>query len=206
MSRILAIAAFLALAALPARSAAAQTVYRFNASNSSVEINVYKEGLFSALGHNHLIRASDFSGIVQFGSAHVDNSSVAFHVRAASLTVIDPDASAGDRQQVQATMLGPQVLDTARYPEISFRSTRVTEVKQQRSGWRVTLTGMLQIHGTQRTVSFPLTVSATGGQLVAEGEAFVLQTDFGITPLKAAGGAVKVKDRLRIHFHISARQ
>lgn len=206
MSRIFALGAFLAVAALHIPAAAAQTAYRFNASNSSIEINVYKEGLFSALGHNHVIRANDLAGAVQFDSNHVDNSSVALQVRAASLAVVDPDASASDREQVRATMLGPQVLDTARYPDISFRSTQVTDVKQQGGGWRVTLIGILQIHGTQRAVSFPLTVNVAGGELLAEGEVFVLQTDFGITPIKVAGGTVKVKDRLRIHFNIHARQ
>lgn len=204
MSRILAIVVLFAFGAL-ALPTAAQTAYHFDTSNSAIEVNVYKEGLFSALGHNHIIHANDFSGTVQFDPNYVDNSSVALQVRAASLTVVDPDASASDRQQVQATMLGPQVLDTARYHEISFRSTRVAEVKQQGSGWRVTLTGTLQIHGTQRPVSFPLTLSVSGGELLAQGDASVLQTDFGITPIKVAGGAVKVKNRLQIHFKIHSR-
>lgn len=205
MSRIFAIGVLFAFGALHAPPATAQSTYHFNASNSSIEVNVYKEGVFSAFGHNHIIRANDVSGTVQFDPNHVDNSSVALQVRAASLAVVDPDASASDRQQVQATMLGPQVLDTARYPEISFRSTHVTDVKQQGGGWRVTLIGTLQIHGTQRPVSFPLTVSVTGGELLAEGDASVLQSDFGVTPIKVAGGAVKVKDRVRIHFNIHAR-
>lgn len=206
MSRIFAIGVLFAFGALHIPPAAAQSTYHFNSSNSSIEVNAYKEGVFSAFGHNHIIRANDVSGTVQFDPNHVDNSSVALQVRAASLAVVDPDASASDRQQVQATMLGPQVLDTARYPDISFRSTQVTDVKQQGGGWRVTLIGILQIHGTQRAVSFPLTVNVAGGELLAEGEVFVLQTDFGITPIKVAGGTVKVKDRLRIHFNIHARQ
>jgi polyisoprenoid-binding protein YceI len=206
MPRTLSLGIVLVLGALHGLQSPPQTVYTFDSSHSSIEINVFKEGLFSAFGHNHLIAANDFSGTVQFDPDKVENSSVALRVASKSLTVIDPGVSANDRQQVQATMLGPQVLDAARYPEISFHSTRVTQVKQQGSGWTVTLTGMLQLHGAQQQVTFPLTVSITGGELVAEGDTFILQTDFGIAPIRIAGGAVKVKDRLRLHFNIRAHQ
>lgn len=186
--------------------ASAQTAYTFDGSTSSLQISVDKQGLFSAFGHNHLVAAKEFSGSAQFDPGKIGSSSVSLRVAANSLTVIDPDSSANERGQVQATMLGPQVLDTARYPEIGFRSTGVTQAKQQGSGWRVMLTGMLQLHGTQRPVTFPLVVQLDHGQLSAEGDAYILQTDYGITPIKVAGGAVKVKNRLRIHFEIHARQ
>jgi polyisoprenoid-binding protein YceI len=206
MSRTLSLGIVLVLGALHGLQSPLQTVYTFDSSHSSIEINVFKEGLFSAFGHNHLIAANDFSGTVQFDPDKVEDSSVALRVASKSLTVADPGVSANDRQQVQATMLGPQVLDVARYPEISFHSTRVTQVEQQGTGWRVTLTGILQLHGAQRAVTLPLAVSIAGGELVAEGDVFILQTDFGIAPIRIAGGAVKVKDRLRIHFNIRANQ
>lgn len=183
---------------------AAETSYTFGAPRSSVEITVYKEGLFSAFGHNHLIAAKDFSGAVRFDPGKIESSSVTLRVVAKSLTAIDPGESASDRQQVQATMLGEQVLDAPRYPEISFHSTRVTQAQRHGSGWRVTVAGMLQLHGAERPVTFPLSVRLANGELIAEGEASLLQSDYGITPIKIAGGAVKVKDRLRIHFSIHA--
>jgi polyisoprenoid-binding protein YceI len=196
--------ALLAMLACYSPSAAAQTSYTFDASHSSIEINVYKEGLFSAFAHNHLIATKNFSGSVQLDSNRIENSSVALRVDAKSLTVIDPGASDKDRQQIQTTMLGDQVLDPARYPEISFHSTGVTQIKRQGSGWRVTLTGPLQLHGTEKQINFPLSVRIDNGEMVAEGEVSLLQTDFGIAPIKIAGGAVKVKDRLRLRFEIHA--
>lgn len=196
----------LVLGGLQAPPAQAQTAYTFNAANSSIEINVYKEGVFSAFGHNHLIQAKTLSGSVQFDANKIENSSVSLQIASNSLTVADPGVSAGDREQVQGTMLGPQVLDVSRFPQIAFHSMRVTDAKEQGSSWRVTLTGTLQLHGTERPVTFPLTVSIAGGELLAEGDAFLQQTDFGITPIKVAGGAVKVKDRLRIHFKIVSQR
>ena len=195
----------LAILAFDAAPAAAQSPYAFDASKSSLEINVYKEGLFSAFAHNHLIAAKDFSGEVQFDPGKIESASVIFRVDAKSLTVVDPDVSPSERRQIQTAMQGDAVLDTGRYPEISFHSTSVTQVERQASGWRVKLTGLLQLHGTQKAVTFPLAVRLVDGELIAEGDAFLLQTDFGITPIKIAGGAVKVKDRLRIHFEIHAK-
>ena len=57
----------------------------------------------------------------------------------------------------------------------------------------------------EKFVTFPLTLRLSGGELIAQGEVFLLQTDYGIKPVKVGGGAVKVKDRLRIHFEIHAR-
>jgi hypothetical protein len=40
--------------------------------------------------------------------------------------------------------------------------------------------------------------------LSAEGDVSLLQTDFGITPIKVGGGAVKVKDKIRMRFDVVA--
>ena len=40
--------------------------------------------------------------------------------------------------------------------------------------------------------------------LAKNGELSILQTDYGITPVKVGGGSVKVKDKLKITFNIVA--
>lgn len=187
-----------------ASNAPAQTAYRFSAPKSTLEIEASKAGLFSAFGHDHVVQAKDFSGVVQFDPNKIENASVSLHVVSQSLTVVDPGASPADKQQVQTTMQSDAVLDAARYPYISFDSTRVGKIEHQGDGWRVTIDGTLELHGVEKPVSFPVTVSLHGDDLVAEGDAIILQSDYGIKPFKAAGGAVKVKDRLRIHFDIRA--
>ncbi len=201
--RILFIA--ITLVALTACPTIAQTAYTFDASNSSLQISVDKQGLFSAFGHNHVVAANDFSGSVQFDPGKLDSSSVSLRVVTKSLTVVDPDASTNDRRKVQAAMLGTEVLDASRYPKIAFRSTRITQIKQRNNAWRITLTGTLRLHGTEKQVTFPLVAQLENGRLTAQGDASILQSDFGITPIAVAGGTVKVKDRLRIHFEIHAQ-
>jgi polyisoprenoid-binding protein YceI len=125
-------------------------------------------------------------------------------VEATSLNVIDPGESDKDRRQVQSTMAGKDVLDEERFPEIRFTSTHVKQGRKTDKGWEITLQGTLTLHGVEKEISLPLQFDARDGTLHAEGEASLLQTDFGIVPIKVAGGSVKVKNKVRIHFDVVA--
>jgi polyisoprenoid-binding protein YceI len=118
--------------------------------------------------------------------------------------VIDAGESEKERQSVQATMNSDKVLDVARFPKIAFSSKSVSSAKKTLSGWDLSLTGILQFHGVERQVSFPVHVRAQGSLLEAQGEVSLLQTEYGITPVRIGGGAVKVKNRVKISFTLVA--
>lgn len=187
-------------------TAVAQDHYSINPAESKVEINVYKEGVFKAFGHDHVIAAKDISGEVRFEKEKIEESSVRLRIPTKSITVVDPGESEKDRHEVQTTMEGEKVLDVAKFPEIVFSSTKVSGAKKGPGGWEVTLAGKLKLHGVEKLVSFPLHVRADGGELRGEGEISVLQSDYGITPVKVGGGTVKVKDKLKITFNVVARK
>ena len=185
--------------------AGAVRIYEIDPANSRVEIFVGRAGLFKAMGHDHTVAARDVSGRVTLDPEALANSSVALRVAAASLTVLDPGESESDRAKVQATMRGSEVLNVDRYPEIRFASTRVTPEGRTPKDQKLTLAGKLSLHGTEREIRFPVALRLDGINLTAEGDAFILQTEYGITPVRVAGGIVKVDDRLRIHFVIHAK-
>jgi polyisoprenoid-binding protein YceI len=201
--RLTCILAGLALYAF-ATAAQEKTVYSIDHAKSKLEINVYKAGLFKAFGHDHLINAGEISGRVEFDAQKIENSSVSVKVVAKSLSVIDLGESDKNRSEIQETMRGPQVLDVAKFPEITFSSTSVSVVKKTPEGWELTVAGKLNLHGAEKAVSLPLQFHVEGDRLIATGEVFLLQTEYGITPVSVAGGSVKVKDRLRIGFTIVA--
>jgi len=176
--------------------------YSIDAAQSKLEIHVYKEGVFKAFGHDHLIAAKQLSGQVQLDPQKIDQSSVRLHVPAKSLTVVDPGESEKDRRDVQTTMEGEKVLDVAKFPEIIFSSSSVSAAKKTPAGWELTLSGKLRLHGVEKAVTFPLHVHAEGNELRGQGEVSILQTDYGITPVKVGGGSVKVKDKLKITFTV----
>src|SRR5260370_25089372 len=122
------LACLLASLALSAFATAAQekTAYSIDHAKSKLEINVYKAGLFKAFGHDHLVSAGEISGRVDFDPQKIENSSVSLKVVANSLTVVDPGESEKNRSEIQVTMKSPQVLDVAKFPEITFSSTSVS--------------------------------------------------------------------------------
>lgn len=165
--------------------------HAIDGKHSSLHVHVYKTGFFSAFAHNHEIEAPIESGVV----IDSGNLSVDLHVDARKMRVLDPDVSEDTRAQIQKTMQGPQVLDANHHPEIHFYSTAI-EAKSA-DHWLVT--GNLELHGQ----THPLVMEVTLQDGVYKGSATLKQTTFGITPITVAGGAVKVKDELKIEFAIA---
>ncbi len=157
-------------------------------AKSALTVRVYKAGLFSALGHDHEIFAP-VAGSVD-GAARL----VELRARTNAIQVRDPGASEKDRAEIQKTMLSPEVLDAGRYPEIVFRSTAAT--RDGAGAW--TVHGELTLHGQTR----PIIVDVREEAGHYRGAARLKQTDFGIKPVKLAGGTLRVKDEVRIEFDI----
>jgi polyisoprenoid-binding protein YceI len=162
--------------------------HAIDTGKSVMTVRVYKAGVLSAFGHDHEI-AAPVGGKVD-SAAHT----VELHTNANTLRVRDPKASDKDRDEIQKTMLGPDVLDAGRYPEIVFRSTAVEPTGT--GSWRVR--GTLTLHGQTQPVTAE--VSETAGRY--EGNSLLKLADFGIKPVRIAGGTVKVKDEIRIEFDI----
>jgi len=179
----------LAFSSLAWTAAASAQPHAIDTAKSVMTVHVSKGGAFSAFGHNHEIAAP-----IKGGKADTTAHSIELSVDAAALRVRDPDASEKDRAEVQKTMLGPEVLDSERYREIVFRSTSAKPAGP--GSWLVS--GTLTLHGQTRPVA--VKVTERGGHYV--GQALIRQTEFGITPIKVGGGAVKVKDEVRIEFNV----
>ncbi len=162
-----------------------------NPAASTLSVKVWKTGLFSAFAHNHDISAPITSGAVNDG----DNASVQFRVNARAMKVLDPEASASTRAEVEHNMLSTEVLDTQQYPEIAFASDSVRAGKD--GGFLVS--GTLTLHGQKHPVQ--VSVKAVGPGKY-QGATKLKQTAFGIQPISIGGGAIKVKDEVDIAFTI----
>ena len=179
-------------------------IYSVNAKESKLEIRVHRQGFLKAFGHDHLISAKQLSGQVRLVQSNLTESSVDLVVETRSLSVLDPAESEKDRREVQSTMLGEKVLDATQYPQIQFTSSSVRSVGQNEGATEIQVEGTLRLHGVEKPVVLPMRVHVEQGDLSADGEFSLLQSDYGIVPVKAGGGAVRVKDELRITFHIVA--
>jgi polyisoprenoid-binding protein YceI len=160
---------------------------------STITVHVGKRGLLSMAAHEHWVIAPIAEGVVNTTGP----PSVEFKVETAEMRVKpDPAVNDATRAAIQKDMQGV-TLQSAKYPEIEFHSTRIE--KQGGAVWKVE--GMLALHGVTKPVT--LTVREDGGAYV--GRTAIKQTDFGIQPISVAGGLVKVKNEVQIEFSIVTR-
>jgi polyisoprenoid-binding protein YceI len=163
-------------------------------NKSSLKIRVFKSGAFSAFAHDHEVQAPIEEGKIDSSA----KASVQLRVDSRKMRVLDPDTPADKRAEIQHTMQSAKVLDVEKFPEISYQSTAVTPHGEGR--WEVR--GTLTLRGKKQPVA--VEVSLQGGHY--RGSASIKQSDFGIEPIRIAGGTVKVKDELKIEFDIVPAQ
>ncbi len=160
-------------------------------ARSRVLVHVSKAGLFSTFGDNHEVEAPITEGFLDGARA------VKLVIESQRLKVLDPQLPPDKRRQVQERMLGPEVLDVARFPRITFESTSV----EQDGPGHLLVHGQLSLHGQTRPVV--VNVRSEGERYV--GTCAFKQREFGITPVSVAGGTVKVKDELKIEFDVRTK-
>ena len=182
--------ALLAGACLPVlRAADLPSSRTIDANRSVITIHVFKAGFFSAFGHEHEISAP-----IQQGSFSEHTPVVDLSVDARKLRVLDQGIPEKERAEIQSTMVGPKVLDSEKFSEIHFHSSQIDHLGADK--WLIH--GDLTLHGQSRPVK--VTVEGQNGHY--QGAAELRQQDFGITPVTAAAGTVKVKNEVRIQFDI----
>ena len=197
-----------AIVILPCGSVvAAGATYTVNDGRSSVLVHVGKSGALSFAGHHHEIQAP-VSGRITADPADVGASSVDLTFPTARFRVLPANEPAGDPPKVEEAMRGPGVLESSRFPEVHFRSKRVTGAAASGSaaGYSLQITGDLTIHGVSKEMTFPVTVTTEGKVLTATGHATIRHDQFGLSPVSAGGGTVKVKNEIEIDFKIVAQE
>lgn len=185
MSRIFAVLVFSGVVA-------AQT-HTIDPANSTLIVHAYKSGIFSFIGHDHDVAAPIASGTV---TTNFDPA-VWLKFDAHRLKVIDAKGDDKEKEEIRQTMMSEKVLDTGRYPEITFVSVGITAAGLGK--WSVT--GNLTLHGQTR----PVIVAVTQTDTRYIGSARISQRDFGIAPISLAGGTIKVKDEVKIEFSIALK-
>nr|WP_315848432.1 YceI family protein [uncultured Rhodoferax sp.] len=187
------------------------TRYRLDPAASTLHILVYRGGPMARLGHNHVVSSKNLRGSVWQGPS-LESSGFDITVPVNDLVMDDNDARAAEgedfplnvsedaKQGTKANMLRDTLLDGARYPEI-----RITSVRVQGDAHAPVVIAALRIRDQTRQVTVPVTLQTTDGALRVVGRFEVKQSDFGITPLSIAMGALLVVDAVTIKFDLLAR-
>jgi polyisoprenoid-binding protein YceI len=169
--------------------------YDLGPGNGRLLVKTSRTGLGRRAGHDLTIEVTQWAAtaIVDEGGSSVtvtvDVDSFAVREGAGGVKPLTD----GDRADIKETVQR-QILDTARYPKITFRSTGVAGTPES-----FTIEGELTI----RDVTRPVTVRGAADGDQVRGGATVVQSQFGIKPYTAFFGALKLADEVEIVFDLT---
>ena len=176
--------------------------YQVDAKKSRFIVETQTTGLSAMFAHDHKIEVRNFSGQATFTRGEGRGASLDLTVQASSLYLLGEN-DIGARQSIESA-LREDVLETAKYPEIVFKTRSVTSERRGDGTFDVRLVGELKLHGVKREVTIPVRVSVDGDTLHAIGVFEIRQTDFKITPFSFVSGSVGIKDVVTLSFDIVA--
>jgi polyisoprenoid-binding protein YceI len=179
--------------------------YLIDTRSSTFFVQASSTGLLSAFGHDPKFAIGDFQGDVEFtpGSANLDDAQLRVRVRADSLGVVN-EISDKDREEIERRM-NDEVLESNRFPDIYYEVLRVTGSGNGERYW-LALDGELTMRGVTRSLAVSTRVLMNGASLRASGEFLMKLSEFGIAPVTAVGGTIRLKDELKCSFDVVARK
>jgi len=189
---------------------AASATFRIDPDRTRLAVRTHRDGIGSGLAHDHVVEATEVTGLVEYDAARPEASSITVEARTASLRVDEPASrrrlgveghlSESQRADVAKAMRAADQLDVERHPTIRFASTRVVSEGEG----RLRVTGTLTLRGVAREVSFPATVALESGTLRGRATLTFLQSSFGYKPYSALLGAIRNKDEVSLHVDLVA--
>lgn len=176
--------------------------FRIEPGQSKFMVHADRAGLAWFKGHSHRIAVRDFSGEAELTLDAVNPASLNITVRADSLEETDPVFTA-EQKGIINKELKEIVLETAKFPEIKFKSTDVNG-KLSGGAMEIRIGGDLTLHGVTKRIEIPATVTVSGDKLRAVGEFKINRKAFGVNATDAFHGLVKVRHTLKFEFDIIA--
>lgn len=171
---------------------------------SRFTVQAFATGLLSAMGHHPTIGVRDLAGEVKFEPEQEHAGGLRLSIKSSSLSVQN-DVSDKDRREMERLM-NQEVLETAKFPEITYEASDISIKSMGGALFSASLNGTLNLHGVSRNLTIPARVALLGDMFRASGDFTLSQSDFGIKPVSVAGGALKLKDELKVSFEIVARK
>lgn len=203
------------LLALPAASGAQTSAtseqatevrYEISAERSWLRVLVYRGGLLGGLGHNHVVSHNELSGSVWVqaeplrASFAVELVVADFDIDNADNRAIEGDDFPGavpakDIAGTRKNLLGRKLLDAANFPTIQLQSA---DIRGDLPDIDVPL--VISVRGSEHTLVVPATINLAGDRFVATGQVTIRHRDIGLSPFKAAFGALRVRDEMLVKF------
>jgi polyisoprenoid-binding protein YceI len=178
------------------------TRYRLDPGHSRFTVRAFAAGLLSFLGHSPTFAVREFAGAVEFPDDLIAKMTLELTVGAGSLAA-GGEVKPSDRREIEDRMRA-DVLETAAFPEIAFRAAASGTEKLAQGHYRMMLDGTLSIHGTARPHRVPVELTMFPDGLRLRGETNVRMSAFGIEPVTALGGTIRLQDETKLAFDLAA--
>lgn len=187
------------------QEALGKKILRVDSTHSLVIIEVHRAGVLSRLGHDHIVASRNVSGFASLTEGVAD-----LYVPLDTLVVDEPGlrTAAGlntqpSQQDIEGTRhnMLTRTLDAGHFPYALIHVAR-PDADSQNSAGRQNLKVTITLHGISHSYEIPAQFDSALGGIAVAGSMSFNQSDFGMTPLSILGGAIRVRDKLDLHFHI----
>jgi polyisoprenoid-binding protein YceI len=174
---------------------------RLEPSLSSFRAQAFAGGLLSFLAHSPTFAARAISGTAEFEDDRIAALRMKLTAQAAALELIDR-VRPGDRQEIESRMRR-EVLQVVSYPEITFEAAATSAEAVTQGRYRLRLAGGLALRGVEQPlqVDGELIMCSDGVRL--QGETGLRMSEFGIAPVTALGGSIRLADELKLSFDLA---
>jgi polyisoprenoid-binding protein YceI len=175
--------------------------YRIDPGRSLFTVQAFAAGLLSAFAHSPTFAVRDYGGEVRLGDT-AESLELELTVNPASLDLQDR-VSAADRRDIEARMQG-EVLETPVYRTIAYRGGVAEAGTVGQGRYRLVIGGDLSLHGVTRPQRIDAELTVFGDGLRLGGASILRMSEYGIRPVTALGGTIKLKDELKLSFDLAA--
>jgi polyisoprenoid-binding protein YceI len=150
-----------------------------------------KKNSFISYGMNHLLHSwvgtsKDLNGVAQIGS----NGKIEKVALVSKVSAFDSENSNRDAHMLE-------VLESLKYPNISFYSTSISELKPG----ELEVKGILQFHGVNKETSFKASIASKGATSTVKGKFIFLLEDYKIE--RPSFMLNKVDNEVKVNFEVS---
>lgn len=204
ISKCCLLALLLAFAAVVAGNQSTRT-YVLDSSQSKFVARAFAGGLLWFKGKDHFVAVREFTGEAQLTPGSITPASLEITAKAASM-VETRDVFTEPQKQIINKELREIVLEPDKYPDITFKSTRVTGKSTGADHYELKIEGNLTLHGVTRGITIPTDVTLSGNDMRARGEFSIDRDDFGVKATSAFHGMVRVRNHIKFTFDIVGHQ
>lgn len=189
------------------------TIYRIDPQTSDVRLLVFRDGVLSTFGHNHVVSLKEFTGTIQL-QPKLAGSRVELDIPVDRLVVDDAAARrqegpdfASEPSKEDAAGTRTNMLSTALLNAVKFPAIKVTGTSGPVDTKNTAMIDLaVQLVGQELKLSIPATLKLEGDWLEASGEVDLSHKQLGLKPFSALLGSLRVAEQMKFKYRIRARK